>query len=156
RNCDWGKSGRNVAPPAARYLASRAIGTQCAWGNAGQPGQHSAHTRGAGGAAARHAYTGVGRAMNPLSAFYGAITDVRNSFYDRGVFKAHSLKYPVISIGNLSIGGSGKTPFVIKLGKLLLEHGLAIDVLSRGYRRRTKGVLQVDPGGIASTFGDEP
>jgi tetraacyldisaccharide 4'-kinase len=94
--------------------------------------------------------------MNPLAAFYGAITDVRNSFYDRGVFKAHGLKYPVISIGNLSIGGSGKTPFVIKLGELLLEHGLAIDVLSRGYRRKTKGVLQVDPGGIASMFGDEP
>ena len=94
--------------------------------------------------------------MNPLSAFYGAVTDVKNSLYDRRIFKAYRLKYPVISVGNLSIGGSGKTPFVIKLGELLLDHGLAIDVLSRGYRRKTKGVLQVDPGGIAATFGDEP
>ena len=94
--------------------------------------------------------------MNPLSTVYGAVGDLRNSLYDRGIFKAHRLKYPVISIGNLSIGGSGKTPFVIRLGELLLEHGFAIDVLSRGYRRRTKGVLQVDPGGIAASFGDEP
>jgi tetraacyldisaccharide 4'-kinase len=94
--------------------------------------------------------------MNPLSAFYGAVTEARNSLYDRGIFKAQRLKYPVISIGNLSIGGSGKTPFVIKLGELLLERGMAIDVLSRGYRRKTKGVLQVDPGGTAATYGDEP
>ena len=76
--------------------------------------------------------------MNPLSAFYGAVTDVRNSLYDRGIFKAHRLHYPVISIGNLSIGGSGKTPFVIKMGELLLEHGFAVDVLSRGYRRNRR------------------
>ena len=63
--------------------------------------------------------------MNPLSTVYGAVGDLRNSLYDRGIFKAHRLKYPVISIGNLSIGGSGKTPFVIRLGELLLEHGLA-------------------------------
>jgi tetraacyldisaccharide 4'-kinase len=94
--------------------------------------------------------------MNPLARFYGAVSDARNSLYDRGVFKAHRLKYPVVSVGNLSIGGSGKTPFVIRLGELLLEHGFTIDVLSRGYRRRTKGVLQVDPGGIAASFGDEP
>ena len=94
--------------------------------------------------------------MNPLSSVYGAVSELRNSFYDRGIFKAHRLKFPVISIGNLSIGGSGKTPFVIRLGELLLEQGFAVDVLSRGYRRRSKGVLQVDPGGIAATYGDEP
>lgn len=94
--------------------------------------------------------------MNPLSVVYGAVSDARNSLYDRGIFKAHSLNSPVISIGNLSIGGSGKTPFVVKLGELLLERGVAIDVLSRGYRRKTKGVLQVDPGGTAGTYGDEP
>ena len=94
--------------------------------------------------------------MNPLSVLYGAVSDARNSLYDRGIFKVHRLSSPVVSIGNLSIGGSGKTPFAITLGELLLERGFAIDVLSRGYRRRTKGVLQVDPGGTAANFGDEP
>lgn len=98
----------------------------------------------------------MGSAVNPLASVYGAVSELRNSLYDRGIFKAHRLKYPVISVGNLSIGGSGKTPFVIRLGELLFEHGLAVDVLSRGYRRRTRGVLQVDPGGIAATYGDEP
>lgn len=94
--------------------------------------------------------------MNPLAALYSFASELRNSLYDRGIFKAHRLKYPVISVGNLSIGGSGKTPFVIRLGELLLERGFTIDVLSRGYRRNTKGVLQVDPGGTAASFGDEP
>jgi tetraacyldisaccharide 4'-kinase len=62
----------------------------------------------------------------------------------------------VISIGNLSVGGSGKTPFVILLGELLKARGVKFDVLSRGYGRKTRGVLLVDPGGFATQFGDEP
>jgi tetraacyldisaccharide 4'-kinase len=62
----------------------------------------------------------------------------------------------VISIGNLSTGGSGKTPFVLLLGELLKGRGIEFDVLSRGYGRRTRGVLLVDPGGLPRDFGDEP
>ena len=60
------------------------------------------------------------------------------------------------SIGNLSVGGSGKTPFVILLGKLLKERGIKFDILSRGYGRQTKGTAIVEPPGSAREFGDEP
>ena len=59
-------------------------------------------------------------------------------------------------MGNLSAGGSGKTPFVILLGELLKTRGVKFDVLSRGYGRESRGVLLVDPGGFAQQFGDEP
>lgn len=62
----------------------------------------------------------------------------------------------MISVGNLSAGGSGKTPFVMLLGELLKSRGVKFDVLSRGYGRRTRGVLLVDPSGLAQEFGDEP
>ena len=62
----------------------------------------------------------------------------------------------MISIGNLSAGGSGKTPFVMLLGELLKSRGVKFDVLSRGYGRATRGVLLVDPAGLAQEFGDEP
>jgi tetraacyldisaccharide 4'-kinase len=66
------------------------------------------------------------------------------------------LKGPVISVGNVSSGGAGKTPFVILLGELLRARGIRFDVLSRGYGRKTSGVLEVDPGGLPQEFGDEP
>jgi tetraacyldisaccharide 4'-kinase len=61
-----------------------------------------------------------------------------------------------VSVGNLSVGGSGKTPFVLLLGELLKRRGLAFDILSRGYGRRSQGVLEVNPAGSAHQFGDEP
>jgi len=76
--------------------------------------------------------------------------------YDRGLLRARRLAGSVISIGNLSTGGSGKTPFVLLLGDLLKARGIEFDVLSRGYGRRTRGVLLVDPGGLPRDFGDEP
>lgn len=94
--------------------------------------------------------------MNPLSAIYGTAIQVRNALYDRSVLKARKLSGPVISVGNISVGGSGKTPFVILLGSLLNERGIPFDVLSRGYGRRTRGVLMVDPNGSPRDFGDEP
>ena len=63
---------------------------------------------------------------------------------------------PVVSVGNLSVGGTGKTPFVIFLGELLRERGIPFDVLSRGYGRQTHGVLRVRPDGSSREFGDEP
>jgi tetraacyldisaccharide 4'-kinase len=93
---------------------------------------------------------------NPLATVYGAVVAGRNSLYDHGLLRARRLQGPVISVGNLSTGGAGKTPFVILLGKLLRQRGIPFDVLSRGYGRRTKGVLLVDPAGLPQEFGDEP
>jgi tetraacyldisaccharide 4'-kinase len=94
--------------------------------------------------------------VNPASAMYGAAIRTRNRFYDRGLLRTRRLRGPVISVGNISVGGSGKTPFVILIGELLKQRGITFDVLSRGYGRRTRGVMQVDPGGASAEFGDEP
>jgi tetraacyldisaccharide 4'-kinase len=94
--------------------------------------------------------------MNPLTGLYGAATALRNTLFDRGMLSSRRLEQPVVSVGNLSAGGSGKTPFVIALGELLKARGIRFDVLSRGYGRKTRGVLVVDPGGNAADFGDEP
>jgi len=94
--------------------------------------------------------------MNPLTGLYGAGIALRNKLFDRGVFSTMRLDQPVVSVGNLSAGGTGKTPFVIALGELLKERGIGFNVLSRGYGRGTRGVLVVDPNGSASDFGDEP
>src|SRR5258708_5526158 len=93
---------------------------------------------------------------NPLSALYGAVVAGRNALYEHGVLRSRRLQGSVISVGNVSTGGSGKTPFVILLGELLKARGINFDVLSRGYGRRTRGVLLVDPGGLPRDFGDEP
>ena len=94
--------------------------------------------------------------MNPLSAIYSAGITSKNRLYDAGVLKTERLSGPVISVGNLSVGGSGKTPFVILLGKLLQDRGIPFNVLSRGYGRKTRGILEVDPNGSPEQFGDEP
>jgi len=91
-----------------------------------------------------------------LSTIYGFAIRTRNGLYDRGIFRARRLQGPVVSVGNLSVGGSGKTPFVILLGELLKSREVKFDVLSRGYGRKSRGILLVDPGGSASEFGDEP
>src|SRR5258708_823717 len=93
---------------------------------------------------------------NQLSAVYGAVVAGRNALYEHGVLRSRRLQGSVISVGNVSTGGSGKTPFVILLGELLKARGINFDVLSRGYGRRTRGVLLVDPGGLPRDFGDEP
>ena len=81
---------------------------------------------------------------------------MRNALYDRGVLRARRLDRPVVSVGNISAGGSGKTPFVMLLGELLKARGVKFDVLSRGYGRKSRGVLLVDPAGLPHEFGDEP
>jgi tetraacyldisaccharide 4'-kinase len=94
--------------------------------------------------------------LNPLASIYGAVVSARNALYDRGVLRTRRLQGPVISVGNVSAGGSGKTPFVMVLGGLLQARGIKFDVLSRGYGRKSRGVLLVDPGGLPNQFGDEP
>ncbi len=94
--------------------------------------------------------------MNTLGSIYGAVVGARNALYERGVLRVRRLRGPVVSVGNLSAGGSGKTPFVILLGQLLQAHGVKFDVLSRGYGRASRGVALVRPEGTAAEFGDEP
>ncbi|MGZ4826756.1 MAG: tetraacyldisaccharide 4'-kinase [Terriglobales bacterium] len=91
-----------------------------------------------------------------LSGIFGGAVRLRNSLYDAGALPARRLAGPVVSVGNLSVGGSGKTPFVILLGELLKSRGIPFDVLSRGYRRQTGGATIVDPSGLPRDFGDEP
>ena len=94
--------------------------------------------------------------MNLLASIFGTVVGARNALYNCGALPAKRLQGPVISVGNISVGGSGKTPFVILLGELLQKRGIAYDVLSRGYGRKTKGVAVVDPAGDAREYGDEP
>lgn len=94
--------------------------------------------------------------MNPLSALYSLGAGAKNYAYDHGWLTPQRLTWPVISVGNLSVGGSGKTPFVILLGQLLRRHGYFITVLSRGYRRESNTVELVDSTGEPARFGDEP
>jgi tetraacyldisaccharide 4'-kinase len=92
--------------------------------------------------------------LAPLELLYGSLVRARNARFDRT--PPHRLGWPVISIGNLSVGGSGKTPLVICLAKLLECAGLHPDVLSRGYGRSSHTVERVDSAGSAERFGDEP
>ena len=92
--------------------------------------------------------------LAPLELLYGSLIRARNARFDRN--PAQRLRWPVISIGNLSVGGAGKTPLVISLAKLLEREGFHPDVLSRGYGRSSRTVERVDSAGSAVRFGDEP
>jgi tetraacyldisaccharide 4'-kinase len=87
---------------------------------------------------------------------YGVAVAARNRLYDRGTLTSRKLSRPIISVGSISAGGAGKTPFVILLGDLLRKRDITFDVLSRGYGRETRGVLEVDPNGSPRDFADEP
>ena len=93
---------------------------------------------------------------DPLTWLFRQMVRARNARYDRGRAEVRKLRLPVISVGNLSVGGSGKTPFVQTLGRWLNAQGVAYDILTRGYGRESHGVLMVETLGTAATFGDEP
>ena len=82
----------------------------------------------------------------PLALFYWGLIFWRNLFYNKGVFISRSLPCKVISIGNITTGGTGKTPAVIYFAKLLKNHGKRVAVLSRGYGRSTTGTIVVSAG----------
>lgn len=96
----------------------------------------------------------------PLSLPYRGIISLRNLFYAAGVFKVYRVPARVVSIGNLSVGGTGKTPATIFLARSLQERGFRVAVLSRGYRRESAGPVLVSDGEAclqpAHTVGDEP
>ncbi len=98
----------------------------------------------------------MSRALSPLVPLYAAAAAAKNLACDKGWRAQKRLRWPVVSVGNLSVGGSGKTPLTIRLAQLLRERGIAVDVLSRGYGRRSTTVERVAPGGSAGEFGDEP
>lgn len=93
----------------------------------------------------------------PFGAIYGVIGLVRRWLYKKGWFHSYSSTLPTIGIGNLTVGGTGKTPMVEYLVQLLKDER-KVATLSRGYRRKTKGYLNSADGGTvdACTFGDEP
>ncbi len=90
----------------------------------------------------------------PLVPLYGLGLGVKNALADRSLPK--QLGWPVVSVGSLSAGGSGKTPVVMMLAELLARHRVGVDVLSRGYGRGSGVVERVDAAGLAARFGDEP
>ena len=94
--------------------------------------------------------------LAPLTPIYAAGLAMREMRLKRGWETVKRLPLPVVSIGNLSTGGSGKTPLAIALAKALTERGWAVDVLSRGYGRDSSHPARVDPEGAAEQFGDEP
>ena len=83
------------------------------------------------------------------------ITWVRNYFYDCGVLSSKSYNFPVICVGNLSTGGTGKTPMIEYLIRLLFDEK-SVATLSRGYKRKTEGFVLADEMASADTIGDEP
>lgn len=91
----------------------------------------------------------------PLSLIYRAGITMRNKLFDWGMLRSKSFDVPVICIGNLTVGGTGKTPHTEYLIKLL-RNEFKVAVLSRGYKRHTKGYILADRKSTANTIGDEP
>ncbi|MES2799192.1 MAG: tetraacyldisaccharide 4'-kinase [Bacteroidota bacterium] len=91
----------------------------------------------------------------PFSLLYGLITWVRNKCYDFGVFKTYEIPVKSILVGNLSMGGTGKTPHTAYLAEMLCNEYQTV-ILSRGYRRQSKGFLWIDDSDEVLNAGDEP
>lgn len=92
----------------------------------------------------------------PLGLLYGLIMEIRNFFYDYHYFSVYQSKIFTISVGNLSVGGTGKTPHIEYLIRYFLDRGYNIAVLSRGYGRKTNGFIEVLTHHQSSEVGDEP
>ncbi len=91
----------------------------------------------------------------PVSLIYGLVVYLRNRCYDWGVFPSKSYRTPIICIGNLNVGGTGKTPMVEFLIALLQDR-YKVAILSRGYRRKSKGFVLANANSTVHDLGDEP
>ena len=91
----------------------------------------------------------------PFAILYGLITTIRNFLFDKGILKSTSFDIPVIAVGNLSVGGTGKTPQIEYLIRLLSDN-YKIATLSRGYKRKSEGFVLADATSNAEILGDEP
>jgi tetraacyldisaccharide 4'-kinase len=94
--------------------------------------------------------------LRPLVPLYRFGLFIRERQLASGGEPIVRLDWPVVSVGNLSVGGAGKTPLTIALARAWKKNGSHVDVLSRGYGRKTRGALRVNPEGTAEEFGDEP
>lgn len=97
----------------------------------------------------------INRWLQPLSWFYGLGVRFRNTLFETGFLKSRSFSIPVISVGNITVGGTGKTPHVEYLIRLLQNHS-RVAVLSRGYKRKSHGFQIANESSTARTIGDEP
>lgn len=93
--------------------------------------------------------------MWPSSLLYGLVLSIRNLFFDTGIFESTAYDIPVIAVGNLSVGGTGKTP-QIEYFIRLLQNDYNIAVLSRGYKRKSEGFVLADESTTVAEIGDEP
>lgn len=93
--------------------------------------------------------------LYPFSILYDVVTSVRNFFFDKGVFKSKSYDLPVLAVGNLCVGGTGKSPMIEYLIRLLKEK-FQVATLSRGYRRKSEGFQLGNQTSTADDLGDEP
>ena len=91
----------------------------------------------------------------PFAILYGIITSIRNFLFDKGILKSYSFDIPVIAVGNLSVGGTGKTPQIEYLIRLLSSK-YKVATLSRGYKRKSEGFVLADATSNAEILGDEP
>lgn len=92
----------------------------------------------------------------PLSLLWGAVAVIRGKCFDWGLLQSKHYPIPVICVGNLAVGGTGKTPHVEYLLKLLHAEGYRVAMLSRGYGRKTKGYVLATQSHTAADIGDEP
>lgn len=99
--------------------------------------------------------------LSPAASLYGAVIDVRRALYAEGVFKSYDLGAPVVSVGNITVGGTGKTPLVAYAARVLADGGEKVCILTRGYKRENERarVLVSDGEKITASArqsGDEP
>ena len=100
-------------------------------------------------------FININKKLLPLSWCYGLGVGFRNLLFEMGVLKSRSFKVPVISVGNITVGGTGKTPHVEYLIRLLKDH-LNVAVLSRGYKRKSHGFVLAGKDTTMWDIGDEP
>ena len=97
----------------------------------------------------------INKWLLPLSWLYGLGVKLRNFAFEAGILKSRAFDVPVISVGNITVGGTGKTPHVEYVTKLLREL-FHVAVLSRGYKRKTRGFIIADKNTTMPEIGDEP
>jgi tetraacyldisaccharide 4'-kinase len=95
------------------------------------------------------------KVLFPFAVLYGLITSIRNFLFDVGILKSYSFDLPVIAVGNLSVGGTGKTPQIEYLIRLITEK-YKVATLSRGYKRKSEGFVLANSSSDALQLGDEP
>lgn len=97
----------------------------------------------------------IRKILFPFAILYGFITSIRNFLFDKGILKSYAFDIPVIVVGNLSVGGTGKTPQIEYLIRLLSPK-YKVATLSRGYKRQSEGFVLADSSSNAVILGDEP